>query len=244
MATKKKLFLFDVDGTLTRPRQVIEQPVVNVLHQLRSNPNYSIALVGGSDYSKMVEQVPFPELFEYIFSENGTVAFKNNKIFHAESVVNYLGEEKLKAFINYCLNYIANLDIPKKRGTFIELRKGLINVSPIGRNCTYEERKEFVEYNKKNDVLKALQASLTAEFPDLKMKFAIGGETSVDCFPETWDKRICLKHLEGMFSEILFFGDKTDEGGNDFEIYHDNRVKGHTVKGPDELLHLLQGHLK
>ncbi len=33
------------------------------------------------------------------------------------------------------------------RGTFIEFRNGLINVCPIGRNCTQEERVEFLEYD-------------------------------------------------------------------------------------------------
>ena len=34
------------------------------------------------------------------------------------------------------------------RGTFIEFRNGLINVCPIGRNCSQEERVEFFEYDK------------------------------------------------------------------------------------------------
>lgn len=34
------------------------------------------------------------------------------------------------------------------RGTFVEFRNGLINVSPIGRNCSQEERIAFNEYDK------------------------------------------------------------------------------------------------
>ena len=34
------------------------------------------------------------------------------------------------------------------RGTFIEFRDGLINLCPIGRNCTQEERMEFFEFDK------------------------------------------------------------------------------------------------
>ena len=34
------------------------------------------------------------------------------------------------------------------RGTFIEFRSGMINVSPIGRNCSQEERDEFEKYDK------------------------------------------------------------------------------------------------
>ena len=34
------------------------------------------------------------------------------------------------------------------RGTFIEFRNGLINVCPVGRSCTQEERIQFNEYDK------------------------------------------------------------------------------------------------
>lgn len=34
------------------------------------------------------------------------------------------------------------------RGTFIEFRSGMLNVSPIGRNCSQEERDEFERYDK------------------------------------------------------------------------------------------------
>ena len=41
----------------------------------------------------------------------------------------FLGDEKLKEFdINFTLHYIANLDIPVTRGTFIEFRSGILNV--------------------------------------------------------------------------------------------------------------------
>ena len=33
-------------------------------------------------------------------------------------------------------------------GTFIEFRTGMLNVSPIGRNCSQKEREEFFEYDK------------------------------------------------------------------------------------------------
>ena len=55
-------------------------------------------------------------------------------------------------FINFVLHYIADLDIPIKRGTFIEFRNGMLNVSPIGRNCSQEERDEFERFDKEAGV--------------------------------------------------------------------------------------------
>ena len=34
------------------------------------------------------------------------------------------------------------------RGTFIEFRNGMINVSPIGRNCSKSERDAFEEFDR------------------------------------------------------------------------------------------------
>ena len=69
-----------------------------------------------------------------------------------QSLKKHLGEDKLKELINFVLHYIADLDIPIKRGTFIEFRNGMINVSPIGRNCSQEERDEFERFDLKTGI--------------------------------------------------------------------------------------------
>jgi len=64
-------------------------------------------------------------------------------------------------------------------------------------------------------------------------KFSIGGQISIDVFPVGWDKTYCLQHITE-YDEVYFFGDKTMEGGNDFEIFSSPRVKGFTVKSPED----------
>jgi len=129
--------------------------------------------------------------------------------------------------------YIGNVDIPIKRGTFIEYRTGLINVSPIGRNCSQKEREDFYEYDKEHKVREKFINVLKAQFVEYGLKFSVGGQISFDVFPIGWDKTYCLKYLKD-YDEIHFFGDKTYEGGNDYEIFIDKRVIGHTVKDPDD----------
>ena len=48
------------------------------------------------------------------------------------------------------------------------------------------------------------------------------------------------RYLEKDFDEIHFFGDKTYEGGNDFEIFEDTRTIGHTVKDPADTMRQLE----
>ncbi|XP_065846398.1 uncharacterized protein [Oscarella lobularis] len=83
---------------------------------------YAVGLVGVSDQSKILEQMGGKDAihsYDYVFAENGLVAYKNGELVAVESIKTFMGEEKLKQLINFCLHYIADLDIPIKRGTFI-----------------------------------------------------------------------------------------------------------------------------
>jgi phosphomannomutase len=100
---------------------------------------------------------------------------KNGKEFARQSFKDHLGEDNLKKLINFSLRYIADLDIPIKRGTFLEYRNGMMNISPIGRNCSKEERNDFEEFDKTAGVRPAFVAALEKEFADLNLQFSIGG---------------------------------------------------------------------
>ena len=168
--------------------------------------------------------------WDYVFSENGLVAFKEGSALATQSLKAHLGEAQLKALINFILHYVADLDIPIKRGTFIEFRAGMMNVSPIGRNCSQSERVEFEKYDLANNIRRDFVAALQAKFADLNLTYSIGGQISFDVFPRGWDKTYCLQFLQqDGFKEIHFFGDKTFPGGNDYEIFEDPRTIGHTV---------------
>ena len=54
------------------------------------------------------------------------VAYKAGELVAKQSLRAFLGEDKLKTFINFVLHYIADLDIPIKRGTFVEFRNGML----------------------------------------------------------------------------------------------------------------------
>mmetsp|Transcript_35703 Transcript_35703/g.83581 ORF Transcript_35703/g.83581 Transcript_35703/m.83581 type:complete len:261 (-) Transcript_35703:56-838(-) len=231
----KVLALFDVDGTLTAPRKRVSPETVAFLKALRSK--ISIGVVGGSDLAKQKEQLgDSPEMFDYAFAENGLLAYKDGEKIGETSIVDHLGEKNLQKVINWALKYIANLDLPVKRGTFIEFRKGMLNMSPIGRNCSRQERDEFEKFDLANNIRGAMVEKMKVEFADLNLTYSIGGQISFDVFPSGWDKTYCLKYLpEADFSEIHFFGDKTALGGNDYEIYSHPRTIGHSISDADPL---------
>ncbi|KIL00739.1 hypothetical protein PAXRUDRAFT_821322 [Paxillus rubicundulus Ve08.2h10] len=205
-----------------------------------------IGFVGGSDLAKITEQLKVDgrnvlDDFDFAFAENGLTAFRLGNPLATQSFINFVGEYKYKQLVNFILRYLSEIDIPIKRGTFVEFRNGMINVSPIGRNANKQERDTFEQYDKKHNVrgafIEKLREQCQPENLDLNLTFSIGGQISFDVFPEGWDKRYCLKFVENEgFEEIHFFGDKTRAGGNDYEIYEDSRTKGHTVKSPAETI--------
>lgn len=235
------LVLFDVDGTLTPARLEISDEMRETLKALRKK--VVIGFVGGSDLSKQVEQLGESVLqdFDYCFSENGLTAYKLGKELASQSFINWIGNDKYNKLVKFILRHLADIDIPVRRGTFIEFRNGMINVSPVGRNASTEERNEFEKYDKEHKVRESLVNALKENFADYGLTYSIGGQISFDVFPTGWDKTYALQHVENEgFKEIHFFGDKAYEGGNDWEIYTDPRTIGHAVKSPDDTIRILK----
>jgi phosphomannomutase len=248
---KDTICLFDVDGTLTPARLPVSAEMLNLLSRLRQK--CAVGFVGGSNLAKQQEQlgsatVDATSLFDWCFAENGLTAVRLGQTLPSNSFIKAIGEEPYKEFVNFCLHYIADLDIPVKRGTFVEFRNGMINVSPVGRNASVQERNDYEAYDKANGIRVKFIEALRAKFGHLGLNYAIGGQISFDVFPEGWDKTYCLRHLEKeaaspggvKYKTIHFFGDKTFKGGNDYEIFEDPRTIGHSVTGPEDTMRILK----
>ena len=225
----KTLVLFDVDGTLTLPRLPISENMVEALKCIR-DIKIDLGFVGGSDLNKQIEQLgENMKLFKWKFSENGLVSYCDDELIQKTSLVEYMGEENYQKLINVCLKILSNTIVPVKRGHFIELRNGMINISPIGRSCSQKERDEFDAWDKVHKIREKIIGEIKSELPEMNLQFSIGGQISIDIFPQGWDKTYCLSFVTE-YKDIYFFGDKTSIGGNDYEIYSHPRVKGISVK--------------
>lgn len=236
MSAKKVCVLFDIDGTLSPSRLKASAATHKMLQDLRKVA--TVGIVGGSDYAKEQDQLGdnVLDLVDYAFPENGLVAFHGHEKIGSTSFRDQFTQEQYNKFVNWCLRYIADLDIPVKSGTFIELRTGMVNLCPVGRNCTQEQRIQFWELDKKNHIREKMVEAMKKEFPEYNLAFVIGGQISIDVFPIGWSKVYCLRYIEDKFDEIHFFGDMTAKGGNDYEIAHDPRVHGHTVLNPEDTI--------
>jgi len=138
---------------------------------------YTTFQVGGSDLAKQQEQLgtpshPVQTLFDFGFAENGLTTYRLGKALPSNSFLQWLGEEKYQKLAKFCLKYISELEgLPAMRGTFVEFRTGMINVSPVGRNASSAERDEFEAWDKQSGCRAKMVEALKKQFPDMGLTY-------------------------------------------------------------------------
>ncbi len=222
------LVIFDIDGTIAHHGEVVSKDMRAFLQQIRSK--VSVALIGGSPLRQMHDKVgeSIVHDVDYVFAENGLVAYAHGKLLKEMRLAEVLSEEQIQSLINWALRYIADLTLPVKRGTFVDFRTGLVNFSPAGRHLTKTERAKWVEYDLKHGVRPKMVEAMRKQFPDWNLDWVIGGQMGFDVFIRGWDKTFCMQYLEH-FPTIHFFGDRFEEGGNDWPLLHHPRITPHPI---------------
>jgi phosphomannomutase len=200
-------FIFDVDGTLTPSRGVMDPKFKEWF--LRFINQYSVILISGSDRDKTIEQVGLDivENVEYCFNCAGNVVYHKNQLVHQSTWTPPL---ELIDQLTYAL--VRSL-WPTRNGNHIEIRTGLVNFSVIGRNCTREQREEYYHWDQEHQERAEICKRLKELLPDLT--FEIGGQISIDIFPNGHDKSQILSYIK---EPVTFFGDRMEPGGNDYAL--------------------------
>lgn len=236
MSREDTVVIFDIDGTIAHHGCIVKQDMRDFLQIVRKK--VTVALIGGSPLRQMFDKVGQNILNEvdFLFAENGLVAYADGKLLKEMRLADVLTEEQIQAMLNWALHYISELKLPVKRGTFVDFRTGLINISPAGRHLNKEERARWVAYDIEHGVRKQMVVAMRKEFPDWNLDWVIGGQMGFDVFINGWDKTFCLPYLEH-FKTVHFFGDRIEEGGNDYPLYMHPRTIAHGIttetEGPE-----------
>jgi len=247
--------LFDMDGTLTDARQPITNEVVTTLKVIK--PSIKKYLVTGSDMSKIEEQIPHEILlsqFEKVYACNGTRVYNCNldmddetrpiepELIHQVSLSDYYSESDINHIINVLLKTAYETHTKIKTGTFIEWRDSQINFSVVGRNCTTNQRDDYVKWDTKSGERRKIIDQLREQFSGWGLSFRLGGQISIDITREGWDKSYAFKNMVESPDQCIFFGDKICKDGNDLDIAM-KCAKYHNVENPADLILHLQEYL-
>ena len=232
------IFVFDMDGTLTPARLPMKSDFAEVFKSWQQNHLSFIAT--GSDYKKVQEQMPESVIngFTGVYCSMGNMLIKQGQIEYEKSF------DAPSGLLKDLENFRRNSSYPgQKYDNYIEKRVGMINFSVLGRNCPYEARVEYAKWDKEFNERLDLQKQLISRYPQLEI--TVGGAISIDITNQGCGKGQVARHLRQMYpdDEIIFFGDKTFVGGNDYELAHELSLLSNTrtiqVSGPDEVLKIL-----
>ena len=201
-------FIFDVDGTLTAPRQLIDTTFKE--YMLDFTRMHTCYLCTGSDREKTLEQLgeELTNQFKQAFHCSGNHVFEQGKELY-KSDWQLSGEE-----FWFLETELKGINYFEKTGNHIEKRIGTTNFSICGRNATYEQRQNFVKWESRNN--KRLEVA--KKFNDMfgyKSHAVVGGEISIDIFKLGCDKSQIRKHVLG---DAVYFGDHCFPNGSDYAI--------------------------
>lgn len=211
---KRPVWIFDIDGTLTPSRGVIDPDFKTELMEfIEYNKVY---LVSGSDYSKSEEQLgsEILEAVETVFSCAGNSVWMQGSIVYENDWV------PDSSHLDFFIEEFKNSKYPGNQvGRHIELRPGFVNFSILGReSATVEDRAFYKRWDALVKEREGIASRFNSRFPGLQA--SIGGETGIDIHPKGKDKSQILAHIPGAAQgrDIFFVGDAVEEGGNDYEI--------------------------
>jgi len=256
------IVLFDMDGTLTPARKKISKRMVNAIIDLLMHTEVGIVTGSGLDYLKeqcsdLWNNSRFlssgDKLWDIILLPcNGTQLFGWNgeawSSSHNASMRDRLGNESMdrlfQGIVYLQTKYIDDyFGISPLTGHFISSRGSLINWCPIGRNANDKDRKVFTELDDGYRVRLRMRDQLIAWMSSYNIEnitVALGGSTSLDIYPDGWDKTYALNHFP---DDIIpwFVGDKCKGTGNDRSIYEKLLKTGNSFEtsGPNETIKII-----
>lgn len=203
-----RAYIFDVDGTLTPSRALID-PNFHDWFVNFATLN-AVYLVTGSDYEKTLEQVGerICSIVKRCYNCSGNSVWENGKeVYHNDFELTENQDMWLRAQLKLS-------KFPLRTGNHLELRPGLLNFSVIGRNADDEQRAEYVEWDKLTFERERIAGKFNFCFSHARAQVA--GETGLDIVYAGQDKGQILKDFKEV--PVSFYGDKMEEGGNDYSL--------------------------
>ena len=235
----KICYIFDVDGTLTEPRQKMSSKFANEFISWMKDKQTFVAT--GSDYNKTKDQVPWDVLDKF----NNIFCCMGNEVRGEYGKVIYKSSFVLPPELDYDLaRILKESKYPVRTGNHIEFRTGMINFSIIGRQADFPQRKHYEKWDYVEKERERIADFINKNYPTLNA--SVGGSISIDIIEEGCDKGQVIHHLENAgANKVVFVGDRCYPGGNDWGLIRELKKSNlafewYQVESPEETLALLR----
>lgn len=224
---RKKILAFDSDDTIVVSKMAATERMARLLADAMRY--YDVCIISGTGFDetiypntvKQIEQIDGVDLARlHIMPTCGTryYRYQDNewKLQYNED----LTEEQKERIFEAIEVSARKLDmwIDNPAGVIIEDRLSQVTYSALGQRAKAEDKYAWAEANVEKR--RQLNEAVKALIPEFEVRTA--GTTSLDVTRPGIDKAYGMKKLLEATGcskeEVLFFGDKLEEGGNDFPV--------------------------
>ena len=229
----KKLIAFDLDGTLAPSKSTLDARMATILNALLEK--FEVCIISGAKYELIQHQVltqltSDPELLAklHLMPTSGTRYYNFDTATQDWNLVyanDFTAEQKQKIIAALAEGFKeSGFKSETVYGEIIEDRESQITLSTLGQDIVAQLGNEGVrikeEWDPDNAKKMAIRALVAPKIPEFEVRSA--GVTSIDVTMPGVDKAYGMKRLmeeTGIAQDdILFFGDRMQEGGNDYPV--------------------------
>ena len=250
----KKVLAFDIDQTLNIAKTPIPDEIAELLTKCLDH--YEICPISGQKFDQFLIQIvdrlkdATPEQLSHLhlFVAQGTQYYRYNiEKKDWEQIYNYpLTDEQVKK-ISEAIETAAKengfweIDKVAEGDEIIENRLSQVTFSALGQKAGTEAKYAWDPDCKKREIICTRCKELAPEFAS-----EIGGPTSSNAVTPGMNKEFGMTHLLDELkvdkSEVLYFGDMTQPGGNDYPVVQMG-IDTITVRSHEDTAYALRGIL-
>ncbi len=250
----KKVLAFDIDQTLNVAKTPITDDIADLLIECLAH--FEICPISGQKFDQFLVQIVdrledrgvSKEALKHLhlFVAQGTQYYRHNGT-DWEQIYNFpLTDEqvaKISATIEQAARELGYWEEDKLQpgDEIIENRLSQVTFSALGQKAGTEAKYAWDPDHKKREKIVARCKELAPEFD-----YEIGGTTSINAITPGMNKVFGMTHLlEELHvekSDILYFGDMTQPGGNDYPVV-EMGIDTITVRNHEDTAYALRGIL-
>ena len=220
----RRIIAFDLDGTLAVTKSPVSERVASLLRDLLCR--FEVCVISGGTFSQFKSQLvdrlaAGPELLNklHIMPTSGTRYLRFDegewRVQYSEDLADDT-KKRIVAALGECAKQLGYWET-SPHGEIIEDRGSQITYSALGQLAPADAKYAWDPDGRKKQTLRN---AVAARLPDLEVR--AGGTTSIDVTNTGIDKAYGMRKLMQLTgasaADILFFGDKLENGGNDHAV--------------------------
>lgn len=223
----KKLLAFDLDDTLAVSKSPISDRMAELLGEILNH--FDVCVISGGKYEQFIKQVtsrldvsPMQLRRLHLMPTCGTRYYRYDEV-DKDWVLQYaedLTDDEKVMIIDITESEARNAGLwpDTPFGEVIEDRISQISISFLGQEAPVEAKQTWAK--KHHDDRLIVRAAIAEKLPGFEVR--AGGSTTLDITRIGIDKAYGMQKLIDILDisrdDILFFGDKLGEGGNDYPV--------------------------